>query len=122
MSKQGWIGVDLDGTLAYYDMWRGVEHIGPPIPEMVKFVSGLIYQGHTVKIFTARVSCEGEEKRRAEKAIEKWCLATFGITLPITCCKDFGMITLYDDRCVTIEKNTGRILTIRPKLPERKEA
>jgi len=23
-----WIGVDLDGTLATYDMWRGLDHIG----------------------------------------------------------------------------------------------
>ena len=30
----GWIGVDLDGTLAFYDMWRGMEHIGKPIPAM----------------------------------------------------------------------------------------
>ena len=25
---KGWIGVDLDGTLAQYDHWRGIEHIG----------------------------------------------------------------------------------------------
>lgn len=27
----GWIGVDLDGTLAEYTGWKGVEHIGEPI-------------------------------------------------------------------------------------------
>jgi hypothetical protein len=31
----GWIGVDLDGTLAFYDEWIGPEHIGAPIPGMV---------------------------------------------------------------------------------------
>ena len=30
----GWIAVDLDGTLAYYDVWRGEEHIGSPISDM----------------------------------------------------------------------------------------
>ena len=28
--EKGWIGVDLDGTLAHYDKWRGVEHVGDP--------------------------------------------------------------------------------------------
>jgi hypothetical protein len=28
----GWIGVDLDGTLAHYDgIWRGDEYIGEPV-------------------------------------------------------------------------------------------
>ncbi len=26
----GWIDVDLDGTLAQYDGWKGVAHIGEP--------------------------------------------------------------------------------------------
>ena len=39
----GWIGVDLDGTLAEYHGWKGSEHIGPPIPLMVERVkSGAI--------------------------------------------------------------------------------
>lgn len=28
---RGWIGVDLDGTLAEYHGWKGVDHIGPPV-------------------------------------------------------------------------------------------
>jgi len=28
MQRRGWIGVDLDGTLALYDRWRGIEHVG----------------------------------------------------------------------------------------------
>ena len=35
---KGWIGVDLDGTLAHYDKWRGVEHIGKPVPVMLERV------------------------------------------------------------------------------------
>src|SRR5262245_48902352 len=28
----GWIGVDLDGTLAEYHGWKGIEHIDRPVP------------------------------------------------------------------------------------------
>jgi len=33
-----WIGVDLDGTLAHYDGWKGPTHIGAPIHKMVQRV------------------------------------------------------------------------------------
>lgn len=33
--SSGWIGVDLDGTLAHYDSWRGVDHIGAPVIPML---------------------------------------------------------------------------------------
>lgn len=50
-----WIGVDLDGTLAYYDGWKGEHHIGDPIPEMLDRVKGWLEQGYEVRIVTARV-------------------------------------------------------------------
>lgn len=34
----GWIGVDLDGTLAHYDRWRGIDHVGDPVPAMMNRV------------------------------------------------------------------------------------
>ena len=34
-----WIGVDLDGTLAFADPWQGFEHIGKPVPTMLKRVN-----------------------------------------------------------------------------------
>ena len=27
---EGWYGFDLDGTLAEYDKWEGISHIGKP--------------------------------------------------------------------------------------------
>jgi hypothetical protein len=42
--------------------------------------------------------------------IEAWCLEHIGYVLPITCKKDCYMKELWDDRCVHVEKNTGRIL------------
>lgn len=67
----GWIGVDLDGTLA---IWKGhfdVLAIGDPIPAMVDRVKAWIAAGQDVRIFTARVG----------PATRDECLAAFaGIT------------------------------------------
>ena len=41
MKNRGWIGVDLDGTLAMYDQWAGAGHIGEPIPLMVERVKAI---------------------------------------------------------------------------------
>ena len=47
-----WIGVDLDGTLAQADPWQGFEHIGKPIPNMMKRVKIWLELGYRVKIVT----------------------------------------------------------------------
>ena len=41
----GWIGVDLDGTLATYEEWRGLEHIGDPVPAMKERGGALAFRG-----------------------------------------------------------------------------
>ena len=53
--SNGWIGVDLDGTVALYDKWVHHTHIGNPIEAMVKRIKNWRAQGHEVRIFTARV-------------------------------------------------------------------
>ena len=105
--SHGWIGVDLDGTLAHYEDWIGVEHIGDPIPEMLKRVRDWLNTGREVRIFTARVSGNEEDSEIAAWHIRQWCLKHIGQELVITNVKDFGMAELWDDRCVQIEKNTG---------------
>jgi len=106
---EGWIGVDLDGTLAYYDHWRGPSHIGDPIPIMVDKVKYWLENGQKVKIFTARVSgANGFQADIARKAIVDWCVEHIGQRLDVTSEKDFGMIELWDDKCIQVEKNTGR--------------
>lgn len=107
-----WVGVDLDGTLAHYDGWRGVEHVGEPIPAILEYVKALRLKGINVRIFTARVA-EGE---KAILPIETWCQDHLGEVLPITNVKDFGMILLIDDRCVPIVKNEGRIATAEESM------
>ena len=102
----GWIGVDLDGTLAQYGGWLGPETIGEPIPAMMDRVRNWIRQGKTVKIFTAR-ACVPEQIPFVLEWLKKHSLEG----VEVTNVKDFEMLELYDDRCVTVETNTGRILT-----------
>lgn len=103
-SNRGWYGVDLDGTLATYDTWHGVHHVGEPIWPMVERVKQWRREGKEVRIFTARMA--GPED--CKPAIEDFCEAYIGEILPITNIKDFGLIELWDDRAVRVEFNTGK--------------
>ena len=137
MSGRGWIGVDLDGTLAHYDEFEGPAVIGRPVGKMIDRVRPWIERGTDVRIFTARVwpivgviwpdmdvatapmvsAPRGvtllEHGRRITEAgiaavsIRRWCELHLGRVLPITCCKDYSMVELWDDRVVQVIKNTG---------------
>lgn len=107
-----WIGVDLDGTLAHYADWQGPDFIGKPISPMVERVKNWLANGRTVKIFTARMHGHGMALigggvEDVKTPIEQWCLKHIGQVLEVTNSKDFGMIELWDDRCVQVEANTG---------------
>jgi hypothetical protein len=114
----GWIGVDLDGTLAHYDGWRGEDHIGAPIAAMVARVKAWRAEGREVRIFTARVfepwAIENGfhiapiTKREVARVIEDWCAEHLGEVLPIVYMKDYGMVELWDDRAVQVIPNTGQ--------------
>lgn len=114
----GWIGFDLDGTLAKYDGWVGNAEIGEPVKPILDKLLYLLDQGHTVKIFTARVAGIGVYDMSLSRnlteedvldPIREWCRKHIGQELEITNVKDFGMKVLYDDRCVAVEPNTGRV-------------
>lgn len=106
MATCGWIGVDLDGTLAEYHGWTGyAQDIGPPIEPMVERVKQWLAEGHTVKIMTARVYKDPDGL--VEEAIKEWCLEHIGQVLEVTCVKDYSMIELWDDRAVRIKPNEG---------------
>ena len=101
-----WIGIDLDGTLAYYDdVWRGIEHIGEPIKPMIEFVKDLVSQGKKIKIFTARA-----KNKDTIPYIQKWLKKNNLPEFEVTNEKDFGMIMLYDDRCHQVITNSGEIV------------
>lgn len=108
----GWIGVDLDGTLAHYDKWVSPTHIGEPVKLMLERVKGWLAQGVEVRIFTARVSHDNSPGRMVDAehsrtAIEQWLVRHLGVKLPITNIKDYAMLELWDDRAVQVRANTG---------------
>jgi hypothetical protein len=115
----GWIGVDLDGTLAEYGGWKGGS-IGSPLQPMLERIRGWLRRGQDVKIFTARVSRTNNSATAiAEETafIQDWLEAECGLPrLEVTAEKDYGMIELWDDRAIQVEMNTGRAKYAREGL------
>lgn len=115
MSAGGWIGVDLDGTLAeHYWPEKGPYdplHIGDPVPAMVARVKTWLAEGREVRIFTARVkplsALDSIDDANVRLAIEHWCERHIGRALPVTCVKDYQMVELWDDRAVQVAPNKG---------------
>jgi hypothetical protein len=100
---EGWIGVDLDGTLAKHTGWKGITHIGDPIPAMVARVRRWVGRGKKVKIFTARADDE-----KGVNAIKAWLKKHELPDLEVTNLKDQKMIEFWDDKAVQVRKNTGQ--------------
>jgi hypothetical protein len=116
--SRGWIGVDLDATLAHYTHWVSWNSIGPPVEKMVERVKQWLAEGKDVRIFTARanIGSEGFEckitgqfvtQRMMLDVIQDYSEKLFGVRLPVTYQKDFMMIELWDDRAVQVIPNTG---------------
>lgn len=137
---EGWYGFDLDGTLAVYDHWRGIDHVGAPVWRMVSLMKTLHAHGTRVKILTARVSPRSNVETRPNPYIENhwciesptdmpwamkpewtalefiqdWCWKVLGFVPEVTHEKDYLMLNLFDDRCVQVEPNTGLVLGRMP--------
>ena len=101
-----WIGVDLDGTLAFYESGQGVKYVGMVIEPMKARVLNWLRSGKTVKIFTARVSMEKDADVQ-RTMIQDWLEANGMPRLEVTCIKDTLMSELWDDRAVGVIKNVG---------------
>lgn len=127
---QGWYGFDLDGTLAKYDGWKGIDHIGEPVKPMVELIKRMHDEGKVVKIMTARVaprrledgtigeqftwltrepSSDPAAKYTATQYIQDWCeeTAQLGFVPEIVYQKDHLMLELYDDRVKQVVPNEG---------------
>jgi len=102
---KSWIGVDLDGTLAYYNRLSTYDKVGEPVPAMMALVKKMLNNGVKVKIFTARVQDPDQLP-----IIRKWLKQNDLPELEITNIKDYNMLRLYDDRCIQVERNTGRLI------------
>jgi hypothetical protein len=116
VTKGGWVGVDLDGTLAHYEGWNGGV-IGMPVPAMAARVRQWLAEGREVRIVTARVAAiflpnateeAREEARQQRERITAWCFNHFDAMMPVTAVKDFAMVELWDDRCIQVVPNTGQ--------------
>lgn len=115
-SERGWIGVDLDGTLAEYHTWDEWDSIGKPVPLMLARVQGWVKADQRVKIFTARVSFEEGvckhtgvyfTKDMMIEVIQDWLEYNGLPRLEVTATKDLNMSELWDDRAVQVMPNTG---------------
>ena len=123
---KGWYGFDLDGTLAKYDGWKGIDHIGAPVAPMVKLIQQMHDEGKVVKIMTARVAPrkledgtvgeqyvtvpdgeKGTVRNYAHQFINDWCHFNLGFIPEIVYQKDALMLELYDDRVKQVVPNEG---------------
>ena len=100
----GWIGVDLDGTLARMDMPPVLGNIGPPVEKMVARIRKWIEEGIEVRIVTARVAEGPRQVPMIAAYLHKFVTDK---DLIITCAKDYEMLELWDDLAVQIVRNTG---------------
>lgn len=104
----GWIGVDFDGTLAYYEVGSAKvpdAPLGDPIPEMLERVKLALARGKDVRIFTARA-----RDPKAVMSIQAWCQAHLGKILIVTDRKDHHCWQIWDDRAISVKRNTGYFL------------
>ena len=91
---EGWYGFDLDGTLAKYNGWKGIDHIGEPVKPMVDLIKRMHDEGKVVKIMTARVA------PRPEPEIAK-------TRYPLYAGKDVGDVPMYAARWKETMRNAG---------------
>lgn len=100
----GWIGVDLDKTLAHdADGWNPSPVPGSPIPLMLNRVKKWLAAGKDVRIFTARAA-----DPKLIPHIEDWLVQQGIPGLPITNQKDMEMDEYWDDKAVQVVPNTGK--------------
>lgn len=105
---RGWIGVDLDGTLAVHDGGQGIGTIGEPIPAMIERIKKALADGFEVRILTARVAADDtRDIRRQLELIYAWLEKTGLPHMRVTCRKDMDMVELWDDRAKRVVRNTG---------------
>lgn len=97
----GWIGVDLDGTLAQYNAGQG-SAIGKPLAPMVKQVKAWCKDKKEVRIFTARA-----ETFSGKRDVERWLKDNGLPALTVTNIKDSKMMELWDDKAIRVNKNVG---------------
>ena len=109
MATDKWLAVDLDGTLAVYDGWKGEDHIGDLVLPIAEKIKQRVNDGWKVAIFTARVSGQASEAAHAKYIIWEWLgdnkIAHF--ISCITAVKGKHFTEFWDDRAIAVAKNHG---------------
>lgn len=106
----GWLGVDLDGTLATYSKWT--LDIGEPVPKMVQRVKRWLADGKEVRVVTARGTFGSMNERYVQIVkIYDWLKEHVGDSIEVTDKKDCLMIRIYDDRATQVEANEGTLIS-----------
>lgn len=118
-SSEPYIGFDLDRTLAHYDHWRGAGHIGRPVKPMLDLVRRFLAAHTPCRVITARMAPDHTQEERDAfiAAWNVWSMHHLGTVLTVQAHKCMKMLELYDDRCVAVEPNTGKILSPQRQLP-----
>lgn len=100
----GWLGVDLDGTLAKsYDGEFSPDNIGDPNPPVLRKVKRWLSDGRDVRVFTARAA-----DAKNIPAVEAWCEKHLGRKLPVTNEKDPSCRAILDDRARMVKQAYSR--------------
>lgn len=101
--KRKTVCIDLDATLADYDGWQGVEHIGDPIPGAQAFVAAVAAFANVV-IFTTRMNTEenlAHDMDSLGSYISKWLSLNKFPPVGIWCGQGKPLAAAYvDDRAV----------------------
>ena len=93
---KGWYGFDLDGTLAEYDKWEGISHIGKPVRPMVNLIKRMHAEGKVVKILTARVA----PRPNPDTAMTRY---------PLYAGEDIGDVPMYAAKWMQSMKEAGHL-------------
>lgn len=122
---EGWIAVDMDGTLFEYTTWTKWNAFGAPIKLMAeRVIHWVMEEKKDVRIFTARMPLPHEQeiehvcRNSGEKftgvmmkhAIAMHCREHLGFPMRAQCYKDLNTIEIWDDRAIGVVANTGETL------------
>jgi len=112
----GWIGVELDGTLAHYHPKQPRHKLGEPVAKMRMRVQQWLKVDIDVRLFTGRAADPA-----MIPVIESWLEQHDMEKMKITCEKDFAMSQFWDDRGVHVVTNRGQVAAqIDTMNPDRK--
>src|SRR5690606_2965897 len=103
-AHKGWIGIDLDGTLAYHDAHQGLDPIGKPIEALLFRVQQWLDAGVEVRIFTARATAA-----TLIPSVKAWLMRTGLPDLAVTHRRDYDLLQVWDDRAIQLESNTAEL-------------